>query len=145
MALTQKYSIMCDEVRQENNGKFLVIGMYVDAITVPQLPATLPSLTFFNWLLVDRLGAYTLRVKIESAETGRVLAQAPLLIDIGQAPKLPANTFIMPRFANVTFETAGGYTFTVTVEGDAEPVVLMPFDVLLIKRGQPRPQPQRQL
>ena len=38
MALEHKYTVMCDEVRVENNGKFLIIGMYAGHMTVPQLP-----------------------------------------------------------------------------------------------------------
>jgi len=38
--------IICDEVRQENTGKLLIIGMYLDNIGVPRLPFMLPVLTF---------------------------------------------------------------------------------------------------
>ena len=38
--------IVCDEVRQENTGKLLVIGMYLDNIGVPRIPFVLPALSF---------------------------------------------------------------------------------------------------
>lgn len=142
MPLKEKYSIICDEVRQEMNGKFLILGMYVGNIAVPQLPVTL-SLTLFSWLVVDRLGGYTLRVKIESAETGRVLTQAMVMLQIEQAQTLPAPAVIAPRFANVQFDRAGSYNFTMTVEGDREPIVIMPFDLVLVITQQQAQQPAR--
>ncbi len=38
MAFTEKFTIMCDEVRKEDNGKLLILGMYIKSIIVPQLP-----------------------------------------------------------------------------------------------------------
>jgi len=38
--------IICDEVRQESNGKLLIIGMYLDNMGVPKVPFTHPGLTF---------------------------------------------------------------------------------------------------
>ncbi len=39
--------IVCDEVRREDNGKLLVIGMYLGSILVPQVPFRMPKLSFF--------------------------------------------------------------------------------------------------
>jgi hypothetical protein len=144
MAINQKYTIMCDDVRQENNGKFLIVGMYVGGITVPQLPFTLPSLTFFSWLEIDRLASYTLRAKVENTETGRTLAQAIIMIDIRTPPTMPAPALVMPRFGNVQFDRAGAYSFSLTVDGQVEPTVLMPFDVVLVIPPQPQQAGQQQ-
>jgi hypothetical protein len=35
------FGIVCDEVRREDNGKLLLIGVYGDSIIVPALPASL--------------------------------------------------------------------------------------------------------
>jgi hypothetical protein len=39
--------IICDEVRREDNGKLLIIGMYLGAILVPRMPFRMPRLSFF--------------------------------------------------------------------------------------------------
>jgi len=39
--------ILCDEVRREDNGKLLILGMYLGAILVPRIPFSMPSLSFF--------------------------------------------------------------------------------------------------
>lgn len=36
------YAILCDEIRQEDNGKLLVIGMYTGDILIGNFPGTLP-------------------------------------------------------------------------------------------------------
>lgn len=141
--ITQKYSIMCDDVRQENNGKFLLIGVYMDAITVPQLPATIPGLTFFNRLQVDRLGNYTLRAKVENAETGRGMAEAIIMMRIDQLPGSHGTAIIAPRFPNVQFDRAGSYTFSLTVDGEREPIVLTTFDLMLVIPAAGQQQPIR--
>ena len=40
-------SLLCEEVRQESNGNFLLIGI-IDVIRVPQLPVTAFKLSVFN-------------------------------------------------------------------------------------------------
>lgn len=36
-----EYAILCDDVRREDNGKFLIIGVYVEDIRVPVFPYNL--------------------------------------------------------------------------------------------------------
>lgn len=45
MAWEHKYTLLCDDVRREDNGKLIILGLYFGVITVPQFPATLPLLT----------------------------------------------------------------------------------------------------
>jgi len=39
--------LVCDDIRIENNGKLILTGVYSDSIIVPELPCTVPSLSFF--------------------------------------------------------------------------------------------------
>ena len=39
---------LCDEIRREDNGKFLFTGVYTGHVLVPRLPFDLPTLTFFT-------------------------------------------------------------------------------------------------
>ena len=46
-------SLLCDDARQEINGKFILIGLF-DGITVPQLPVTIPRMFIVNrWCAGD--------------------------------------------------------------------------------------------
>jgi len=131
MALTQQYTLVCDDVRQENNGKFIILGMYMGNITVTQLPFALPVLTFFQSLLADRLGGYTVRVQLQNVETGRILAQAIAMMEVNQAPTgLPVTVLNVVRFANVLFDRAGAYSLNVAIDGQHDPIIV-PFDVVL--------------
>jgi hypothetical protein len=149
MALAHQYTLICDDVRQENNGKFLILGMYTGNITVTQLPFGLPTLTFFQMLMADRLGGYTVRVQLQNVESGRVLAQAIVMMEVNQAPNgLPVPVLNIPKFGNVLFDRAGAYSLNVTIDGQADPIIV-PFDVVLnIQMGPqagqpPQPGPRR--
>lgn len=42
--------MICDDVRVENNGKTIIIGIYHDNIIVPELPFVMPNLvTWTKW------------------------------------------------------------------------------------------------
>ena len=43
MAERFAYSIFCDDIRNEDNGKAIFIGVYSGAMIVPSFPTTLPS------------------------------------------------------------------------------------------------------
>src|SRR5262245_20607167 len=38
-----EYAFLCDDVRQENNGKFIFIGAYSGDISISEFPTTLPA------------------------------------------------------------------------------------------------------
>ena len=47
--------IVCDDVRQENTGKYILIGVYLDDIILSQLPAR-PVLRIWGQLFFDGFG-----------------------------------------------------------------------------------------
>ena len=130
MALELKYTIMCDDVRQENTGKLILIGMYMGNITVTQLPFLLPTLAFFQQFEVDRLGSYTLRVQMQDLEQGRTLTQGVIMMDVQQAPVLPGPAINIVKFGGVQFERAGSYVLSTVIDGQNE-VLTFPFNVVL--------------
>ena len=61
--------IVCDEVRREDNGKLLVIGMYLGSILVPRVPFRMPRLTFFcKWKTYGSLPTGDFRLTNPSKE-----------------------------------------------------------------------------
>ena len=107
MALQEKYIVLCDEVRQENNGKYILIGVYAPDIALTQLPAVLPVLTFFVVMTDDRPDQHQLRLSLQHLETGQVIAQGMGSFQ-AQRPGLVA---IPLRISPVQFASAGAYTF----------------------------------
>jgi hypothetical protein len=112
MAITQRFSVMCDEVRQENNGKFIVIGMYTPDMAVFQLPYVCPVLTFLFWLESDTPGNFQFQMAINHLESGRVVVQG-----MGGVQFAKAGIGITPlRLTGVPFTAAGAYTFSLKFE-----------------------------
>ncbi len=136
MAITAKYVLVCDDFRQEVNGKFIVIGLYTPDMVVQQIPFLMPTLTFFMCLESDRPGNFTFRFKLEHLETGRPVAEA-----------MGAMQFVAPGIAtcpvkmgNVQLSGQGAYQFSLIVDGQKDPIMAS-FSVILQVPGQTQGQP----
>lgn len=126
MALTEKYIVLCDDVRQEINGKFILLGVYTPDLAVPQLPALIPALTFFVVMNDDRPDQHQFRLTVQHLETGQVVAQA---MGGFQVPR-PGMVALPLRVSPIQFASAGAYTFSLYIDNMREPVTHS-FNVLL--------------
>lgn len=131
MSITHKYTVICDDIRQEINGKMMLIGVYTPNISIPQVPFVLPSLAFFQCFESDRPANLTIRMRLEQMEVGRPLLEAMGMISVPR----PGIGYAPLKLGNVQIPAFGTYTFTVTVEGEREPIITT-FDIVL------PPQPQ---
>lgn len=132
MAIKHKFTLMCDEVRQENNGKFMLIGLYTPNIAVGSLPSLIPSLTFFQYLEADRLGTFSQRIALNSLETGKVIASNTSMLVVQPQGDQPSPWTVLSgiNFRNLMIDRAGAYNLTVNFEGQSEPVIHQ-FDIIL--------------
>jgi hypothetical protein len=128
MPLTHKFTLMADDVRIENNGKPMILGMYMGSVTVGQLPFSMPSLTFFQVFEIDRPEDHFLRIQLQNLETGRQLAQAIMPMQNAR-PGTPIVNII--KFGNIQFERSGSYQLTTTIDEGRDPIIF-PFDVVLV-------------
>jgi|SRR6267142_707359 len=126
MAITAKYILLCDEVRQEINGKFILLGVYMPDMTIPQIPFLVPSLTFFICLESDRPGSFQMRFKLQHLESGAVIADGMGNIGFQQPGQGP----VPVPLRNIGLVSAGAYVFSLTLEGQHEPIT-MSFNVVL--------------
>ena len=126
MALQEKYILMCDEVRQENNGKYILLGVYVPDIAVGQLPATLPTLTFFVVMQEDRPDNHQFRLTVSHLESGQVIAQGMG----GFQTARPGMATLPIRISPIQFTRAGPYTFSLHLDNVRDPLTFS-FSVLL--------------
>lgn len=130
MAITTNYILMCDDVRREDNGKLMVLGLYPVDMTIQQIPAVLPSLTFFCNLSSDRPGTYRVSVKLRHEESGRAAGEALAAFPILD----PRGPIIAPiKFSPVQLNSAGLYSFSLEIEGQ-QPLVHT-FNVQLVIPG----------
>ena len=125
MALHLKTTLLCDDIRQEDNGKFMIIGVYTPNMTVPQIPFVLPSLSFFLIFDADGPGKHAIKFNLNHLETGRSLVGG-----MGQIGVKRAGTAVMPlKLGNAQFQAVGSYTLSLSI--DDAPPILNSFDVTL--------------
>ena len=107
-------SLICDDVRQERNGKFMLIGLF-DAIGVPQLPMRYPRLfAVTRWCSGE--GNFIQHTRILKPDQGTVLIEGK---DI--AVKLPspeASATNVEMFVNIHFDQAGTHWMEILLNGD---------------------------
>ncbi len=107
-------SLLCDDVRQERNGKFILIGLF-DVLAVPAFPFVVPRMCVVNrW--VCGTGGFRQRSRIMRPDARTLLAEGQ---DI--PIKLPDNEAIATSvefFLNLRFDTEGTYWIEILLEGD---------------------------
>jgi hypothetical protein len=126
LPLTHQYTLLCDDVRVENSGKLILIGMYTPHVGVPQIPFAFSALTFLQAFSSDRVGHYQFRGRLQHVETGRDLAQAMGMINVVQV----GMAIHVLRFGNLVLDRIGAYHFILNVDGQPDPI-LHSFDVFL--------------
>jgi len=130
MTISEKYVLMCDDFRREDNGKIIIIGMYFGEMTVPSLPFVLPTLTFFCLLEADRPGTSRFSFSLKHEEGGQVLAEG-----MGQMPVADfRQPIVMPiKMGGLQINAAGLYTFSLLI--DNQTPIVNQFNVRLMVPG----------
>ena len=128
-------SLICDDVRQEVNGKFMLIGLF-DSINVVKLPEVIPRLCVVTrWCCGE--GEFMQRSRIVH-ESGAVAIEGrniPVKLQVSES-----TVSSLEFFMNVRFENAGVYWVEVLLNDDLK--IRYPIRVLLNKQGgRPNPPP----
>jgi len=126
MAISHQYTLLCDDVRAEVNGKLILIGLYVPDIVVQQLPILLPSLNFVQFLKIDEPGQFSFQAKVQHLESGREIGQAMGTLNVVR-PGLVINAM---RFGNLLLDRTGTFSFIVAFDGQSDEIIHS-FDVIL--------------
>ena len=104
-------SILCEEVRQEINGNFILIGV-IGYVQVPQLPVTALKLCIFNrW--TAGLGAFNESVRLIAPDQTTVLRQSQVKFTLQDSSHNATNVTV---FGQVKFEFQGNYFIEVSVD-----------------------------
>ena len=135
-------SLICEEVRQEINGNFILVGVLGFA-RVPQLPVTAHKLCVFNrW--TSGLGQFTEVVRLIAPDQSTVLRAGQTKFALQDAAHHATNLTLLGQ---VQFATAGVYYVEVLVDDVMK--LRFPFPVVLVPPPQkpggppPRPEPPR--
>lgn len=107
-------SILCDDVRQERNGKFILIGLF-DAIAAQRFPVRYPRLFMVTrWCSGE--GEFTQRTRILHPDQATVLVEGK---DIPvRLPSPEATATNVEVFLNVAFEREGTHWIEILLDGD---------------------------
>jgi hypothetical protein len=107
-------SILCDDVRQERNGKFILIGLF-DAIAAPALPIVYPRLFMVTrWCSGE--GNFTQQTRILNPDQNTVLiAGKDIPVRLQSAESTATNVEV---FVNVSFEQVGTHWVEIVLDGD---------------------------
>lgn len=105
-------SLLCDDVRQERNGKFILIGLF-DAIGVPKYPAVFQRLCMVNrWCC--GFGEFTQQSRILKPDGMTVGVQGkPVPVKL---PDSESNATCVEIFMNVKIEVPGTYWIEVLLD-----------------------------
>jgi hypothetical protein len=100
-----QFSVLCDDVRREENGKFMLIGLF-EAINAKNFPATHPSLFVVNrWCKGE--GSFRQNIRIVNSKDGAAIFKT------GEQPfeltSIDAHHTLVSRVNNLVFPAAGKY------------------------------------
>ena len=104
-------SLVCEEIRQEVNGNFILIGV-INFIRVPKLPVTAFRLCVVNrW--TAGLGQFTETVKLIAPDQTTVLRKGEVKFALKDAVLSATNVTMLQQ---VEFKAAGAYYIEVLVD-----------------------------
>lgn len=107
------YSVLCDDVRREENGKFILVGLF-ETIGAREFPAVHPSLFIINGWIAG-VGTFRQYSRILDP-TGQEIAQDQETTF--QLSTLKSRHSVIARFSSLEFPQPGEYAVEVMLNGD---------------------------
>lgn len=107
------YSVMCDDVRREDNGKFILIGLF-EAIGAKAFPITHPTFYVVNcWC--SGLGSFNQKTRIINKDGTVVAEDTPTTFSLNS---LKAKYKVIARFNNLKLEKPDEYAVEIILNND---------------------------
>jgi hypothetical protein len=104
-------SLLCEDVRQEANGNFIIIGV-IGYVRLPQIPVTALKICVFNrW--TAGVGQFTENVRLIAPDGTTALRKSQVKFALKDATHHAINVTV---FAQLKFETDGVYHVEVLVD-----------------------------
>jgi len=122
-------AILCDDVRQERNGKFILIGLF-DAIVIPQLPVRYPRLFMVSrWCSGE--GEFIQHSRILKPDMSTTLVEGQKIPVRLPSPEATATN--VEVFLNVEFRDEGTHWVEILLDGDLK--IRYPLRVNIVKQA----------
>src|SRR5438477_12438560 len=127
-------SLLCEEVRQESNGNFFLVGI-IDFVRVPQVPVTAFKLCVFNrW--TAGLGEFTESVRLVAPDQTTGLRKGQVKFTLQDASHHATNVTVFPQ---VEFPAPGIYYVEVLVDDVMK--IRFPLPVVVVQPPHSATQP----
>lgn len=118
-----QFSVLCDDVRREHNGKLILVGLF-ETIGAGRFPVQHPTLFVVNrWC--NGVGEFRQNTVIRQPDNS-ILAEDT--ITVIKLDDLKAKHTVIARFNNLRFAQAGEYAIEIRLDGEIKiryPVVLV--------------------
>lgn len=109
-----QFSVLCDDVRREENGKFMLIGLF-EAINAKKFPATHGSMFIANrWCKGE--GRFTQKIRIVNTKDKSIVFQTDE--QAFELPDIDRHHTLVSRFNNIVFPNPGKYWVEVLLDGE---------------------------
>ena len=105
-------SLICEDIRQEVTGNFILVGVLHSLIRVPQLPVVALKLCLFNQWTAG-VGQFIETVRLIAPDQMTVLRKNEVRFSLPDAAMHATNVTVFPQ---VEFKTAGAYYVEVLVD-----------------------------
>ena len=129
-------SLLCEEVRQESNGNFFIIGV-VNLLRVPQLPIVAGRLCVFNrW--TAGIGQFMENVRLIAPDQTTVLRKGEMKFELRDPGLHSTNVMV---FGQIEFKVEGTYFIEVLVDDVMKLRYPVPMIVTPPPAGQNPPPP----
>lgn len=104
-------SLLCDDVRQERNGKFILIGIF-DGLALPSFPATFPRLCIANrWCCGE--GEFEQRTRLVTSDGNVFVEGRPVKMVLPDENKVSTT---IEFFVNLKIPAPGDYWVEVLLD-----------------------------
>ncbi|HOK78425.1 MAG TPA: hypothetical protein PLW35_11975 [Verrucomicrobiota bacterium] len=133
-------SLLCEDVRQDTSGSFILIGV-IGFIRVPQVPITAWKLCLYNrW--TAGIGTFTQAVRLVGPDGATPIRQSTCRFGLQDATHHAINVTV---FTQIEFTTAGVYYVEVLVDDVMK--LRFPVPVIVVtppnqQQQQPQPPPE---
>lgn len=123
-------SLLCDDVRQERNGKFILIGLF-DALSVASFPAVFNRLCVVNRWCCGR-GKFKQKSRLLMPDESTVLVEGQEVRV--RLPDTEGTATSVEFFLNVKFDAPGVYWVEILLDGDLK--LRYPLKAQEVEKGQ---------
>jgi len=116
------FAIVCDDVRREDNGKLIFIGVYGDNIGLPEIPA---SLALCLVLFIETQEEFSAQGTLRAMLDDKILSQAPIALGYKKGKSIVSFSGIP-----IVIEKPGNLIFELQIQGEERPRILMTLPII---------------